>query len=119
MRSTSAGHGDRYPADVAATDNLTVTVSDGDPVALVVDGQIDAHTAPELDGVLIGLPGDRSVTVDLSSVTFIDSSGLRVLVRADKRLDAGGGDLTLLRPSEPVRRLLEITGLVSALTIAP
>lgn len=102
---------------MASTDKLTVTTSNADPATVVVDGQIDAHTAPDLDAVLLGLPGDASASVDLSSVTFIDSSGLRVLVRAEKRLAGGGGGLTIVRPSEPVRRLLEITGLAAELSI--
>ena len=55
----------------------------------------------------------------LRTVSFIDSSGLRVLVRAEKRLGQAGGQLALVRPSEPVTRLLEITGLSAELTIHP
>ena len=99
------------------SDKLTVTVADDDPMTLIVDGQIDAHTAPDVDEALAGVPGDGPIRVVLSAVTFIDSSGLRVLVRAAKRQTGSGGSLALVEPSEPVRRLLEITGLTSELTV--
>lgn len=97
--------------------NLTITVSEAGPLTVSVDGQIDSHTATGFNDVLVELPADQTVTVDLAAVTFIDSSGLRVLVRAEKRQAAGGGGLTIANPSAPVRRLLEITGLASELTI--
>lgn len=97
--------------------NLTITVSEAEPLTVVVDGQIDSHTATGFNDVLVDIPADKAVTVDLGAVTFIDSSGLRVLVRAEKRQTAGQGRLTIANPSAPVLRLLEITGLASELTI--
>ncbi|MEL6984195.1 MAG: STAS domain-containing protein [Actinomycetota bacterium] len=97
--------------------NLTITVSEADPRTVAVDGQIDSHTATSFNDVLVEIPADQTVHVDLGAVTFIDSSGLRVLVRAEKRQSAGGGALVIANPSAPVRRLLEITGLASELTI--
>jgi len=41
----------------------------------------------------------------------MDSTGLRVLLKASKLLDSAGGSLTLKGPSDPVRRLLEVSGL--------
>ena len=103
---------------VASVDNLQVTVSD-DGSTVVADGQIDSHTAPTLDEALAGADPTQSVSVDLSAITFVDSSGLRVLVRAHNRQAEGGGELVVLDPSEPVRRLLDITGLTSELRITP
>ncbi|MEM9652591.1 MAG: STAS domain-containing protein [Actinomycetota bacterium] len=102
---------------MAATDNLSVTVSDGDPVTLLVEGQIDTYTAVGFNDALVELGGTQAIVVDLSQVTFIDSSGLRVLVRAEKRQAAGGGKLTIAQPSEAVARLLSITGLDTTLNI--
>ncbi len=95
-----------------------MTVSPEDPTAVIADGQIDSCTAPMLDEVLADLPIDGAVSVDLSKVTFVDSSGLRVLVRAHRRHHAGGG-LVVVSPSEPVSRLLDITGLRSEFQISP
>lgn len=103
---------------MAATDNLTVTVSDDDPALVVAEGQIDSFTSTSLDEALAALPADRSISVDLSGVEFVDSSGLRVIVRAHKRQLAGGSELIILKPSDPVSRLLDITGLTPELTIS-
>lgn len=97
---------------------LTVSISENDPSVVIADGQIDSHTSPALDDALAGLPASGAVSVDLADISFIDSSGLRVIVRAHKRHVESGGSLTILRPSDPVRRLLEITGLSSQLDVA-
>lgn len=102
---------------VASLDNLTVTISDEEPSVVIAEGQIDSHTSTSLDDVLSSLSSNDDVAVNLSKVTFIDSSGLRVLVRAHKRQLGSGGRLTVLSPSEPVSRLFEITGLTSELAI--
>jgi anti-anti-sigma factor len=114
--------GDGTPAtlrSVAALDNLTITTPEEDPTVVVAEGQIDSHTSPSLDEALAARSPDVPVSVDLSGVTFVDSSGLRVLVRAHKRQIDGGGSLTIVAPSEVVTRLLDITGLTSELRITP
>jgi anti-sigma B factor antagonist len=84
--------------------------------ALVLAGEIDSYTAPELGERL--LRDDTVSVIDMAAVSFIDSSGLRVLVEAHQaRLD-GGGSLTLRSPSAAVQRLLEISGLVGHLDVS-
>ena len=76
-------------------------------------GELDAATAPHLQH---RLEEHRGVTrLDLRDVTFIDSSGLRVLLLASRASGADG--LALLEPSGHVRRVLEMTGLVDAFRI--
>lgn len=75
---------------------------------LAASGEIDAHTAPSL-GAAIDAAGP-DVDLDLAGVEFVDSSGLRVLIDAHQRLAEAGGGLRLTAVSEPVRRLLEISG---------
>lgn len=75
---------------------------------LSASGEIDAHTAPTL-AAAIDAAGPE-VDLDLSGVEFVDSSGLRVLIDAHQRLADAGGGLRLTKLSEPVRRLLEISG---------
>jgi len=89
---------------------------DGDGVLLLV-GEIDTYTAPELEESLAALPD--SCTVDLSGVTFIDSSGLRVIVEAHSSRREGGGAVTLRSPSPSVERLLQIAGIVGHLDVEP
>jgi len=84
--------------------------------ALILVGEIDSYTAPALAERLAN--GPKVLTVDLAGVTFIDSSGLRILVEAHRaRIDADAS-LTLRSPSAAVQRLLEISGLSSHLDVS-
>jgi anti-sigma B factor antagonist len=84
--------------------------------ALVLTGEIDSYTAPELSEHLGAEPPIE--VVDVSGVTFIDSSGLRVLVEAHQARAAAGSRLLLRSPSAAVQRLLEISGLAGHLDVA-
>lgn len=75
---------------------------------LAASGEIDAHTAPSLASAIDAAGPD--VELDLAGVEFVDSSGLRVLIDAHQRLAEAGGALRITALSEPVRRLLEISG---------
>jgi anti-sigma B factor antagonist len=75
-----------------------------------LNGEIDAHTAPQLAAAMDELPmGD--VTLDVAGVSFMDSSGLRVLIDATSRARDGGGDLIVAHPTTAIARLVEISGL--------
>ncbi len=102
---------------VASLDNLIVTPDLDNPTTIVAEGQIDSHTSSLLAQALADQPEDADVALVLGGVTFVDSSGLRAIVRAHKRQTAAGGALALVDPSEPVARLLDITGLRSELTV--
>lgn len=85
---------------------------DGAARTLVLAGEIDAHTAPDLAARLDELvDGAGDVTVDMAAVDFIDSSGLRVLIDAHNRTLEGERRLVLRAPSAAVSRLVEIAGL--------
>lgn len=86
-------------------DELLVIETDSSTV--IASGEIDAHTAPALAAAIdAALPTPR---VDLSRIRFLDSSGLRVLIEAHQRCLDAGSTLTIVAPSEPVRRLFEIS----------
>ena len=77
-----------------------------------VTGEIDLSTSPALRQALQDAGSNGSnVVVDLSEVTFLDSTGLGDLVRARAAVIAGGGQFTLVVCQPRVRRVLEITGL--------
>lgn len=80
---------------------------------LVVQGEVDMASAPDLRDALEALidGGRTRLVVDLSSVDFMDSSGVGVLVGAHRRLEESGGGLALVCGEGPVRRVLGITGL--------
>ena len=83
--------------------------------AVVVEGEVDMATAPALDKELARYRG--RVVVDLRSVPFMDSSGIRVLIKHKTRLDDIGGQIRLLVGSGDIRRLFELTGLTDLFVI--
>jgi len=94
------------------------TASTPDDGLLVVSGEVDLATVPELRRRLGGVRTRApELTVDLSAVTFIDCAGLRPLLEARKRQRADGGRLVLMSPSWAVVRLLQFTGLLAAFTV--
>jgi anti-anti-sigma factor len=96
---------------VDGAEHLTVSRSDGDAAEVHVSGELDAYSAPVLDAEL-ARHGDRGdLRLDLSGVTFIDSTGLRVIVSLDNRLREGGHRMVVVEPSASVLRLLQLTSL--------
>jgi len=96
---------DEFRASVASLTRELALVS--------VSGELDLHTSgclqariEEADAV-----GARTVLVDLSEISFIDSSALEVLVRESKRLEGRGHSLVLVTNDPRTRRILEVTGL--------
>lgn len=89
-------------------------------VRLSVRGELDLSTSPEL-GETLGreLDGGNSVVLDLSDVTFIDSTALNTLVSALRSCENNGGSLNVA-PDLPkqVRRVFQITGLDAVLPLA-
>jgi anti-sigma B factor antagonist len=83
-----------------------------------VTGEIDAHSSESFASALEAA-GELSsvVKVDMSGVTFMDSSGLRVLVEAQQRAEAGGPTLVLRSPSRQIVRLLDLAGLTETFEI--
>jgi anti-anti-sigma factor len=84
-----------------------------------VSGEVDMSTSPRLAEV-IGTASDATerVVVDLSDVTFLDSSGLNALVRGQRQLTARGIALRLVSPaSQVVRRVFEIAHLTESLRV--
>lgn len=77
-----------------------------------VIGEIDAYTAPLLRATLTELtaPARYRIAVEMSQVTFMDSSGLGVLVGAVKRAKSGGGGVALVGCGEHILRVLRVTG---------
>ena len=98
--------------DPGTNDTLHVHVAPSG--AIVASGDIDVAGGPILDAVIIeqeqALDGTAAIVIDLTDVTFIDSSGLRSLLGASRRADERSAQVVLRSPSPAVQRLLEITG---------
>jgi anti-sigma B factor antagonist len=86
-----------------------------------VTGEIDSFTSPALEQELEWVLGDgaSNAVVDLGGVGFIDSTALRVLLRALPRFSRRGGTLVLVSDDRRVLRTLEITGLDRKFTVEP
>lgn len=80
---------------------------------LTVDGDIDLASAPEFEASLRTAldASPSSIVVDLTALTFIDSSGLRVLVASSKDAQSRGATLALRNVPRHAQRVLDITGL--------
>lgn len=80
---------------------------------VTVTGEIDVYTAPRLREELIDVIADgcRRLVVDMNAVTFIDSTGLGVLVGALKRMRTVSGEMHVVAGHEPVLRTMRVTGL--------
>jgi anti-sigma B factor antagonist len=89
----------------------------GDHSLIEVCGELDVTTAARLREALTALPPDRRVTLELSGLTFCDSSGLNALLVAHRHF-APPGELVLKDPAARLRAMLELTGLNQILTIA-
>jgi anti-sigma B factor antagonist len=88
---------------------------------VILEGEIDIYSAPEFKEVLVnGIEGGaKRVVVDLSRVTFIDSTALGVLVSGAKRVRPRNGSLDIVCTDENIIRIFEITGLDRIFGIFP
>jgi len=85
---------------------------------LTARGEIDVATSPRLRTELTNLiaRGATDITLEFAGVSFVDSSGLGVLVGAYKRLrEEGNGRIRIVGAQQSVRKVFEITGLETAL----
>ena len=98
----------------------TTAVSNPPSAGVVLDGEMDIATCPAIRRFLMAAisGGDVHLAVDMSGVTFIDASGIGVLVAAANRARQAGGGLSLLAPSPQVRRLLDVLHLDAILPAA-
>ncbi len=90
-------------------------------VLVSVVGEVDVGTAPRLrdclrEAVAEGVP---TVAVDLTGVTFIDSTALGVLVETKKLCDGVGGTMTIAVSEPRILKIFEITGLSELFDIRP
>jgi anti-sigma B factor antagonist len=91
---------------------------DGETLVLSVDGELDLGSVPvlaqQVDAQAVG-EGD-ALTLDLSGVTFMDSSGLRLLIEINERAKRDGWTLSLIPPQhESAMLVLQMTGADEAL----
>lgn len=87
-------------------------VIDGDCVVVALRDEIDMSNAELLPTVVASaVNGDASVRIDLSRVTFLDSSGLRAILACEALLAREGTTLRVVNATDQSRRIFEICGL--------
>lgn len=102
------------------TPHFNVEVTDDVATISFVEPDIDVHSAPELRssyGDLIEDESVRRLETDCSNLHYLDSSGLAVLVAGHERAKASEKEFVLRNPSQSLRKILEITGLVNLFEI--
>jgi len=85
---------------------------DGEHVRIVTAGELDLATSPQLEQEMRAVlaRGAKRVTIDMTKLTFVDSSGLRVLIGLYERSTQDGWELALTPPSEQARAVFRISG---------
>jgi anti-anti-sigma factor len=88
-------------------------------LTLSIQGEIDLATAPRLERELedAARSSARRIVLDLAALDFIDSSGVCLLVEAQRRADHDGRPLVLTHVPPHARRLFQITGVDTVLQI--
>lgn len=87
----------------------------------VLPAEIDISNADRVAGELFAAikPGVRVVIVDMTLITFCDSSGVRAIAQAHDRAQAQGADLRLVTAAPGVLRVLAVTGLDAVVPVYP
>jgi anti-sigma B factor antagonist len=88
---------------------------------VLVEGEFDIATASRLISVLNSSVAEalRAVVVDLTRVGFMDSTGLALLINANRRLRLRRKGFAVICPPGPLRRVFEITDMVETLHVCP
>lgn len=106
---------DEVNRDHTSVASLKQPAAPGEPTLVVLSGELDISNVDAARAVVdeaLSAGPDR-LAFDLSGLTFMDSSGIAVLVHAANLID----DIELRQPSDIVRRIIEITGLSDTFTI--
>ena len=88
-----------------------------DALTLIVSGRLDTQTAPELENELDSiLSGLKELTFDMTNLEYVSSAGLRVILKAQKAMNAQGS-MKLTGVNDSIMEVFDITGFLDILTI--
>jgi anti-anti-sigma factor len=107
-----SGTGD--PAEPAPIGFWVTRSDDTAGVVLALHGELDVAAAPQLEKLLEEIRAERHdrVMVELSDLSFVDSAGVSVLIKAKKEAEEDGSQLVLRRPTAQVHRVFAVVGMV-------
>ena len=87
-------------------------------IRLVVEGNVDTVTAPDLQkNVLTAFQKSKHVVLDIAKVAYMSSAGLRALLIGQKTATSKGGSMNLLNVPDAVMQVLKMSGFAQILTI--
>lgn len=95
-------------------------VVDEELVLVVIAGELDLADEPKADlavDFVVSLAPPK-VLVDLTPCEFVDATGLRILLQAQRRIRQAGSRIVFAGPSPQVRRILDLTGVDEQLALA-
>ena len=101
----------------ALTDDPAAAKWEDGKLTLALSGRLDTNTSPDLEAA-VKLDGVEELVFDFAGLEYIASSGLRVLLGAQKTMTAKGGRMLVANPNEMVRGVFEVTGLDGIFTMA-
>ena len=85
--------------------------------SLKILGRLDTSTAPELESTIDGcIAGIKELVLDCGELEYVSSAGLRVLLKAQKQMNAQG-NMKLIHVNETIMEVFDITGFSDILTI--
>jgi anti-sigma B factor antagonist len=87
-------------------------------VIVVASGELDAYVEDDLVGIFKETGREERIVVDLTGVSFLDSTALGILVRAVREVGGRGGEIRIVLPGGTARRIFEITTLDRVLPVA-
>ena len=89
----------------------------GTAATLKIVGRLDTTTAPELEVTIDGcIAGIKELVLDCSALEYVSSAGLRVILKAQKLMNAQG-NMKLTHVNETIMEVFDITGFADILTI--
>jgi anti-sigma B factor antagonist len=106
---------------MAVAFSIAGTAVDDHTTVLVVEGDLDLFTAPDLRERVNATIDDgcTNLVIDLVAASAVDSTALGVLIGALKRLRVREGDMVVVCDSPTIRHMLDITGLDEVFTVVP
>jgi anti-sigma B factor antagonist len=110
-----------FAVKVQRRDHVTIVQPHGELDVATVDtlrSTLDAAIAETLHTALNDFDTGAGLVLDLRSLSFLDSSGLHLLVALDERAQRDGFQLTLLAPAAPLDRAIQLCGLDQVLPFA-
>ena len=97
--------------------NIT-SETNGKQVTFALEGRLDTVSAPELEKVLgANLDGVEELILEFEKLRYLSSAGLRVLLAAQKKMNAQKGSMVIKHVNEMIMEVFEVTGFLDILTV--